>query len=300
VAAGGYAWWYVDALSDDGQHGLTLIAFIGSVFSPYYAAARRRGAADPRRHCALNVALYGPRAQRWAMTERGAGALRRDATCLSIGPSALHWDGEVLTAEIDEWTVPWPSRLRGVVRIYPQGLNGHDHALDRDGHHRWHPIAPCARVEVELRQPALRWAGPGYLDANQGDTPLESAFRRWDWSRAALPGGGTAVIYDAERCDGGRTTLALDFDARGGVRAFAPPPPQALPPTLWGVERGTRSEGAAHVLRTLEDTPFYARSLVDAAWAGQRAVAVHESLSLERFSRRWVQALLPFRMPRRG
>ena len=40
----GYVWWYVDALSDDGQHGLTLIAFIGSVFSPFYAWSRRRGA----------------------------------------------------------------------------------------------------------------------------------------------------------------------------------------------------------------------------------------------------------------
>ncbi len=39
----GYAWWYVDALSDDGRHGITLIAFIGSVFSPYYAWTRRRG-----------------------------------------------------------------------------------------------------------------------------------------------------------------------------------------------------------------------------------------------------------------
>ena len=45
VATNGYAWWYVDALSDDGQHGLTIIAFIGSVFSPYYARARRLGAA---------------------------------------------------------------------------------------------------------------------------------------------------------------------------------------------------------------------------------------------------------------
>ena len=43
VPPGGYAWWYVDALSDDGRHGLTIIAFIGSVFSPYYACARRRG-----------------------------------------------------------------------------------------------------------------------------------------------------------------------------------------------------------------------------------------------------------------
>ena len=34
VPPGGYAWWYVDALSDDGRHGLTVIAFVGSVFSP--------------------------------------------------------------------------------------------------------------------------------------------------------------------------------------------------------------------------------------------------------------------------
>ena len=43
VHANGYAWWYVDALSDDGQNGITIIAFIGSVFSPYYAFARRKG-----------------------------------------------------------------------------------------------------------------------------------------------------------------------------------------------------------------------------------------------------------------
>ena len=52
VAPGGYAWWYIDALSDDGRCGLTIIAFIGSVFSPYYALARRRapGAEIGRAH----------------------------------------------------------------------------------------------------------------------------------------------------------------------------------------------------------------------------------------------------------
>mgnify|MGYP000665064969 CR=1 FL=1 len=43
VPPGGYSWWYVDALSDDGQHGITIIAFIGTVFSPWYAWARRGG-----------------------------------------------------------------------------------------------------------------------------------------------------------------------------------------------------------------------------------------------------------------
>jgi carotenoid 1,2-hydratase len=59
VAHNGYAWWYIDAISDDGANGLTIIAFIGSVFSPYYKWARRKREADPMEHCALNVSLYG-------------------------------------------------------------------------------------------------------------------------------------------------------------------------------------------------------------------------------------------------
>ena len=43
VTNGGYAWWYIDAISDDGNHGLTLIAFVGSVFSPYRSEERRVG-----------------------------------------------------------------------------------------------------------------------------------------------------------------------------------------------------------------------------------------------------------------
>ena len=57
VPAGGYAWWYVDAVSDDGEHALTLIAFIGSVFSPYYARALRRGPAAAENHVSMNVAF---------------------------------------------------------------------------------------------------------------------------------------------------------------------------------------------------------------------------------------------------
>ena len=71
VPSNGYVWWYLDALSDDGESGLTIIAFIGSVFSPYYAWARRKGDAGPENHVAVNVALYGKGGKRWSMTERG-------------------------------------------------------------------------------------------------------------------------------------------------------------------------------------------------------------------------------------
>ncbi len=305
VARGGYAWWYLDALSDDGAHGLTVIGFIGSVFSPYYAAARRRSGpadpgTDPRNHCALNVVLYGPRGKRWAMTERGRDALHQDVAALQIGPSALVWDGTALTVRIEEIAVPLPARLRGTVRLYPAALTGRSFALDAALQHHWSPLAPIARVEVALQRPSLTWSGAGYLDHNAGSAPLEAGFHRWDWSRGTLAGaGGATVLYDAARRDGTALSLALRFDRTGRTEAFTPPPPAPLPPCRWGVARGTRGE-AATVLRTLEDTPFYARSVIRAGLLGEAVTSMHESLSLDRFRTRWVQALLPFRMPRRG
>ena len=50
---------------------------------------------------------------------------------------------------------------------------------------------------------------------------------------------------------------------------------------------------------SLEDGPFYSRSVIEARWMGQPVTAVHEYLSMKRFERRWVRTLLPFRMPKR-
>ena len=274
------------------------------MFSPYYASARRRapGTADPLNHCALNVALYGGRGHRWAMTERGRAGLRRDADTLAIGPSALAWDGDSLTATIDEITVPWPSRLRGTVRLRPSALTARSFALDAQGRHQWHPIAPSAHVEVNLSSPGLRWQGAGYLDSNDGTVPLEQDFQGWQWSRADLGADRSVVLYDTEPHTGTGTSLALQFDADGAVRALPPPPVAALARSGWRMTRSTRCDAGTHagVLRTLEDAPFYARSLVESTWQGQRVTAVHESLSLQRFSNRVVQCMLPFRMPRVG
>lgn len=285
-------------MSDDGRHGLTLIAFVGSVFSPYYALARRRGAADPEHHCALNLALYGP-CRRWAMTERPARAVRRSRTDFAIGPSSLTWDGDGLTIRIDEIAVPWPSRIRGVVRVRPAALLSRSFALDGAGHHRWWPIAPHATVEVALERPALGWSGRGYLDSNWGAQPLEDGFRHWHWSRADL-GDATAVLYDVTERDGRERSIGIRVAPGGEVEDVAAPVTVTLPPTRWRIGRATRTDqgAGAEVARTLEDTPFYARSLVRSRLLGKAVTAVHESLSLERFRRPWVQLMLPFRMPR--
>ena len=290
-------------MSDNGRHGITIIAFVGSVFSPYYAWASKREAADPLDHCALNVALYDFGAtrggKRWTMTERRRHDVRRNSKELVIGASSFLWDGDALSIWIDERTAPWPSRVRGVVRVYPQFITDRVAALDRAGQHRWWPIAPSTRVQLALDEPALRWLGTGYLDSNWGDAPLESAFSHWDWSRAPLQ-VGTAVLYDVRRRHGPPLLLALRFAPSGEVEELESPPVANLPRTRWGIERRTRADlaASARIVRTLEDAPFYARSLLAAQLFGEPVRAVHESLSLDRWRRLWVKLLLPFRMPR--
>jgi carotenoid 1,2-hydratase len=303
VPPGGYVWWYVDALSEDGRFGLSIIAFIGSVFSPYYAFARRRGPAEPLNHCALNVALYGPGVGRWTMTERGRRHVSVAAQRLVIGPSALHWDGEALTIAIDEigMPLPIPRRVRGTVRVRPRAVTDHVVTLNTAGNHRWWPIAPLSTVEVDLAEPDLRWQGPGYLDMNQGDAPISEGFRDWHWSRADTR-RGAAVLYGGRRRDGSAFDHGFRFDGTGKATEFMPPPVASLPKSGWRIARETRGDAGqpAQLVETLEDTPFYARSLVRTHLDGEPVIAMHESLSLDRFSNPVVQAMLPFRMPRRG
>jgi carotenoid 1,2-hydratase len=251
----------------------------------------------------MNVVLYGAGGKRWAMTERGRGALARDARALRIGPSAMRWDGTALTVEVEEWTFPLPSRLRGVVRLTPLAPpSPRGFVLDAAGRHRWRPIAPVSRVEVAFDNPALRWSGPAYLDTNAGEAPLEEDFREWDWCRGPMPDGGGAILYNAVRRQGGAQSLALRIGPDGTVREVEPPPPAELPPGLWGVRRPTRADAGAapRLLMRMEDAPFYTRSAVATRLFGAETAAVHESLSLDRFANPVVQAMLAFRIPRRG
>jgi carotenoid 1,2-hydratase len=253
--------------------------------------------ADPLAHAALNVALYG-RPRRWAMTERGRRSVHRDASLLAIGPSSLRWDGTTLVIAIRETGMPLPRPIRGEVRVTPEALTGFSATLDHAGRHRWRPMAPRARVEVALDQPHLRWSGTGYLDSNDGDEPLEAGFRRWDWSRAALPIGETAILYDTYPRAGTERGISIHIARDGVVSLITAPPIVTLPRTGWRLPRFTRAEdGTAQVKRTLTDAPFYARSVLETRLRGGPAEAIHESVDLDRFTSPWTQLMLPFRMP---
>ncbi len=279
------------------------------MFSPYYAWARRRQGDDgapPEAHNAINLSLYrrAPGQTRfsrlWAMTERGQAPLHRAAHHLQIGPSRLAWrsDGR-LQVDVQEWAAPWPQPLRGRLLLRPQALPGQAFALDAAGHHHWQPISPRAELSVDFSHPRLQWQGEAYLDCNHGRRPLARDFHSWQWSRSTARDGACQVQYEVQPRQGPARAWALALPPDGQVwQPEALAPVQRLPNTAWGLARQQRAATPPRLLATLESGPFYSRSLLQDPADGR--LAVHESLSLQRFEQPWVQALLPFRMPRRA
>jgi carotenoid 1,2-hydratase len=53
------------------------------------------------------------------------------------------------------------------------------------------------------------------------------------------------------------------------------------------------------VVQTLEDTPFYVRSVLSSGLLGEQVTSVHETLDLRRVVSLPVRLMLPWRMPRR-
>jgi carotenoid 1,2-hydratase len=209
----------------------------------------------------------------------------------------MRWDGDRLIAEICERTSPLGRPVQGTVTLRPELLSGLALQIDGRGEHRWWPVAPLARVEVDLPEPGVRFVGHGYYDVNAGQVPLEAAFDTWSWSRARS--GDTAYLtYDAAELQGTRRSLAFKVSARGEVQDIAPVWSTPIGRTWFGLTPEARLDLGQHcrVVRSLEDGPFYARSLVSMRFDGQPVVAMHESLAAQRLRRGWVRWMVKHRM----
>jgi len=234
------------------------------------------------------------------MTERSIASMSRDSRHFQVGPSSLHWDGNCLEVRFDEWSVPIPKAVRGKIRVYPDQLFHFIAPLDDHARHHWGPIAPSARVEVQLDAPSVSWKGHAYLDSNEGTEFIINRFTEWDWSRANMSDGSVTVLYDIRQQSGVERLLALRFKKDRSVESFDAPPRQALPKALWRVGRSIRTEPQmpARVLQTLEDTPFYVRSVLESGLLGEKVISMHETLNIPRLDTTSTRLMLPWRMPR--
>jgi carotenoid 1,2-hydratase len=324
VRPGGYAWWYFDAVSDDGARALTAIFFIGSVFSPDYAARVRRG--EPARaeeHLGVNLALYEHgRKRAWVMSEHPAAALGGVGEGgPRIGASGIEpMPAGGLRVTIAEHTAPFlvtlakiGARVEGTIEIEPLGppIDPVELHADNDVRHLWHVLMRRARVRVRFDRPDFRFDGVGYHDVNAGDGRLERAFRSWSWARFHH-GERTTIVYATHERAGAARAWVVDArdDQRTAARTAALLPEGERRRAPWGlwVPRWFAVDDNGRTLRAtptriLEAAPFYTRYAAQLAeGTGVPRVidstGVGEFLDLDRFSDRAVQFLLRFKMRR--
>ncbi|MEM6888216.1 MAG: carotenoid 1,2-hydratase [Pseudomonadota bacterium] len=284
-------------MSDCGTRAVSVIGFIGSVFSPWYRWSGRR---DPQNNVCINVATYGP-GGRFSMTDRGRAALRQTASRLEVGPSMMRWENDRLLIDINEWSSPpLVSRIQGQIRLIPEALTAVELPLTPDSGHIWRPFAPCARIEVEIDRAGWSWEGEGYFDANFGTRALEEDFSYWTWGRFPTRTGATC-FYDARRRDGSELAEGFSFRPDGSATEVPLPPKKRLKRSLWAVRRETRGDPASQPRQVLPmlDAPFYSRSAVETELNGERTVGVHEALDLRRFRSPLLKPMLAVRVPRR-
>src|SRR6056297_3192501 len=297
VPENGYAWWYVDGISGDGKRAISVIGFIGSVFSPWY---RWSGRKNPEDHVCINVATYGP-GGRFTMTDRGTPALRQSETTLTVGPSSMTWENDKLVIDVDEVSgPPIISRVRGTITVTPSAITDVELALTDDGAHIWRPFGPVSGISVGLEAPGWTWEGHGYFDANFGTRALEEDFTYWTWGRYPAQRGSTC-FYDATRLDGSTLGAGFHFDSDGAASEPDLPPKTKFTRSLWAVKRETRSDPGYQPRQVMNmlDAPLYSRSMVETRLDAEATVGVHEALDLKRFRSPLLKPMLAMRVPRR-
>ncbi|NJR13708.1 MAG: hypothetical protein HC779_05250 [Phyllobacteriaceae bacterium] len=114
--------------------------------------------------------------------------------------------------------------------------------------------------------------------------------------------GGSIIVYDSARRDGSEGLLAIRIAPDGTISPFPAPQKTQMPRAFWGVARfGHHDAGQVpRLVKTLEDGPFYTRSVIDTVLDGESVQLMHEGLSGRRFASPIVKAMLAFRMPRRA
>ncbi|HEX6839782.1 MAG TPA: hypothetical protein VF334_24570 [Polyangia bacterium] len=322
VRPGGYAWWYFDAVSDDGARALTAIFFIGSVFSPDYAARIRRG--EPARaeeHLGVNLALYERGKKRaWVMSEHDAAALGGvgDGGPRIAGSGIERTASGGLRVSIHEHTAPFfvtlaglGARVEGTIEVEPLGppIDPVELHAEGDVRHLWHVLMRSARVRVRFSRPDFAFDGVGYHDVNAGDGRLERAFASWSWARFH-EGDRTTIVYATHERAGAARAWVVDArdDAPTAARPAALLPEGERRRAPWGlmVPRWFAVDDSGRTLRCtptriLEAAPFYARyqaRLGDVSAITDGRTGVGEFLDLDRFRDRGVQFLLRFKMRR--
>ncbi|QSQ20371.1 carotenoid 1,2-hydratase [Pyxidicoccus parkwayensis] len=255
--AGAYRWFYADVTA--GPFSAVCIFMLGSLFSPRYSVAARRGG-RPMEHSAVNFALYHEGVRRlWVLSEYPRAEVVSPRQ-LRIGRSTLTYsDAGTVRMDVEDWTAPWGRPVRASLTLEPMTPVGEVVRLMPELPHYWQALAPRSKARLEVPSLGVEAGGLGYHDTNHGDELLGARLSGWHWARTHRE-DATVVDYHLPE---GVPPLRVTAGAHG-VRcergSVQEPPCTSM--TGWGLRVPTRLHAGNEVVgeaRLLESSPFYAR-----------------------------------------
>lgn len=225
-ACGGFIWWYLDLIDDNGD-GLVAIWSFGLPFLPGYAAAARAGdAPDAQALPSLNLVVYQGGRERFYLLQRLAPEQARWETgeTVRLGESVFRSfvDGNRRRVEIElDCPLPGGGRLTGSLSASGAAVNAQRVDPPELSPHTWTPLLAPGEGVALLRidgERAFAVSGRAYHDRNGSPLPLHAlGLDRWFWARAALPDGERVVYVLWPEGGGAPRAMALSIAEDGAV-----------------------------------------------------------------------------------
>lgn len=311
ASKGGFAWWYVDLVDDDGN-GAVLIWFYGLPFLP---GARLNP--PPSARPGINLVTY----EAGRPTGYVLQQLAPEDVDWTPGSTTWRFADSRLRADVDgdrvrlegslDIVLPSPGgRWRG--ELYVEGPRCRfDGPTDDAGEHGWSPFTCFAQGSLSMRAPGrapFHLEGRAYFDTNASERPLHDlGIADWRWGRYAFD--DHELIYYLvwpEREDTPDIQLLLRVEPNGKVVSHVRPRCELLLPrrNVYGLTfprelRLLSDDGADVTIRhrhVVDEGPFYLRFISEAEEAGgKRAVGVAERVVPSRVDRPWQRPFVKMR-----
>lgn len=216
--AGGYEWWYFDAIDKSTGYALVVIFYQGNPFSNRYIRElednSRSEDARPSQFPAISISLYkNQEPVYYSFTEypENEAIFDSDKAKASVGYNTFEAEstGSDLkySLSLDE-ELPSGDKLNADLTFSSSLKLSGDFQEEKEnsgGGHTWNLVMPLADVEGSLRvyrneevTHSAMFDGVGYHDHNTGYEPMKDEFRDWYWGRYHFK-SATLVYYVMNR-----------------------------------------------------------------------------------------------------
>lgn len=287
--AGGYEWWYFDAISLDNNWSIVIIFYEGNPFSPEYI---QHDGNKPSDHPAVSISLYHRgKCEYYSFLEYKSGK--------------FHWDDEETTASIGTNFFK-REEAGGLVEyelLMSQSLaSGHSIEIkikflseipseellneQEEGLHKWNLLQPRAKVTGSITvngrtgKRNIGFSGTGYHDHNVGYEPMKDSFDDWYWGRFHFK--DSTLIYYLMNQDGKEQKKGWLISQREGkvIDVLEKSELHSHQKTLLGINSarkiilsGSKTEVNVQQSRLLDNGPFYQRFMSDCIMNTDKGIA---------------------------